>query len=77
MASAAENRRGILFMLLAMSLFVGNDVLMKLAREVYPAGQAIALRTVFATLVGFALGRVPNILRDADRAGRRVGFLHE
>lgn len=55
MASAAENRRGIVFTLLAMSLFVGNDTLMKLAREAYPAGQAIALRTVFATLVGLAL----------------------
>jgi hypothetical protein len=32
----------------AMSLFVCNDTLMKLAREVYPAGQAIALRTIFA-----------------------------
>ncbi|SEG64151.1 DMT family transporter [Bosea lathyri] len=55
MASAAENRRGILSMLLAMSLFTGNDLLMKLAREVYPAGQAIALRTIFAILAGLAL----------------------
>jgi drug/metabolite transporter (DMT)-like permease len=55
LASAAENRRGIVFTLLAVSLFVGNDTLMKLAREAYPAGQAIALRTVFATLVGLAL----------------------
>lgn len=55
MASAAENRRGIVFMLAAMSLFVINDVFMKLARETYPAGQAIALRTAFAFVVGFAL----------------------
>lgn len=55
MASAAENRRGIIFMLVAMSLFVVNDTFMKLAREVYPAGQAIALRTCFAVLVGFVL----------------------
>ena len=42
-------------MLTAMSLFVCNDALMKLAREAYPAGQAIALRTVFAMLAGLAL----------------------
>lgn len=55
MASAAENRRGIVFMLAAMSLFVVNDTLMKLAREAYPAGQAISLRTVLAVFVGLGL----------------------
>ncbi|MDR6873134.1 drug/metabolite transporter (DMT)-like permease [Bosea sp. BE125] len=55
MASVATNRRGIIAMLTAMSLFVCNDALMKLAREAYPAGQAIALRTVFAMLAGLAL----------------------
>jgi drug/metabolite transporter (DMT)-like permease len=38
-----------------MLLFVGNDTLMKLAREVYPAGQAIALRTIFAVITGLAM----------------------
>ncbi|MCO5092604.1 DMT family transporter [Bosea sp. (in: a-proteobacteria)] len=55
MASAAENRRGILFMLLAMSFYIVNDAFMKLAREVYPAGQAITLRTGFAVVIGIAL----------------------
>ena len=55
MASAAENRRGIIFMLVAMSLFVVNDVFMKLSREVYPAGQAITIRAAFAVIVGLAL----------------------
>lgn len=55
MASAAQNRRGIIAMLIAMTLFVGNDTLMKLAREVYPAGQAIALRAIFAISAGLAL----------------------
>ena len=64
MASAAENRRGIIFMLAAMSLFVINDVFMKLARETYPAGQAIALRTCFAVVVGFAL---VLLAREGDR----------
>jgi drug/metabolite transporter (DMT)-like permease len=55
LASAAENRRGIIAMVMAMSLFVCNDTLMKLAREVYPAGQAIALRTIFAVIAGFVM----------------------
>lgn len=42
-------------MLTAMSLFVSSDTLMKLAREAYPAGQALALRTVFALIAGLAL----------------------
>ncbi|WP_420100803.1 DMT family transporter [Bosea sp. (in: a-proteobacteria)] len=55
MASAADNRRGILFMLTAMTLFVCNDAFMKLAREVYPPGQALALRAVVAIVIGVAL----------------------
>ncbi|PZU88977.1 MAG: EamA family transporter [Chelatococcus sp.] len=42
-------------MLLAMSFFVSNDVLMKLAREAYPPGQAIALRTIFAVMTGIVI----------------------
>jgi drug/metabolite transporter (DMT)-like permease len=64
LASAATNRRGIIAMLTAMSLFVCNDALMKLAREAYPAGQAIALRTVFAMLAGLAL---VFAFREGDR----------
>lgn len=37
-------------MLMAMSLFCCNDALMKLAREAFPAGQAVALRTIFAII---------------------------
>ncbi len=55
MASPEQNRRGIIAMLAAMALFVCNDALMKLAREVYPAGQAITLRTGFALLSALAL----------------------
>lgn len=42
-------------MLAAMTFFVCNDALMKLAREVYPAGQAIALRTAFAVFASLGL----------------------
>ncbi|MCZ8042616.1 MAG: DMT family transporter [Beijerinckiaceae bacterium] len=55
MASPEQNRRGIIAMLAAMALFVCNDALMKLAREVYPAGQAITLRTGFAVLIALGL----------------------
>lgn len=52
MATAAQNRRGIIAMTTAMSLFCCNDALMKLAREAFPTGQAVALRTAFAIVVG-------------------------
>ncbi|KRE17374.1 hypothetical protein ASE66_30650 [Bosea sp. Root483D1] len=42
-------------MLSAMSFFCFNDALMKLAREVFPAGQALALRTIFAVVASLAL----------------------
>jgi drug/metabolite transporter (DMT)-like permease len=54
-ASPEQNRRGIVAMLAAMVLFVCNDTLMKLAREVYPVGQAITLRTAFALLASLGL----------------------
>lgn len=55
MATAAQNRRGIIAMMAAMTLFCCNDALMKLAREVFPAGQALALRTIFAMVASLAL----------------------
>lgn len=42
-------------MLVAVTLFVGNDTFMKLAREVYPPGQALSLRAIFALVIGVAL----------------------
>jgi len=55
MASAAQNQRGIAFMLAAMTVFVCNDALMKVARQVYPAGQAVALRAAFAIFAALLL----------------------
>ncbi|WID96131.1 DMT family transporter [Bosea vestrisii] len=55
MATAAQNRRGIIAMMMAMSLFCCNDALMKLAREAFPTGQAVALRTGFAIAVGLVM----------------------
>lgn len=55
LATAAQNRRGIIAMTTAMSLFCCNDALMKLAREAFPTGQAVTLRTGFAILAGLAM----------------------
>ena len=55
MATAAQNRRGIIAMLVAMSLFCVNDALMKLAREAFPTGQAVAVRSVFAIAAALAM----------------------
>lgn len=55
MATAAQNRRGIIAMTTAMSLFCCNDALMKLAREAFPTGQAVAIRTGFAITAGLIM----------------------
>jgi drug/metabolite transporter (DMT)-like permease len=55
LATAAQNRRGIIAMLTAMSLFCCNDALMKLAREAFPTGQAVTLRTGFAIVAGLVM----------------------
>lgn len=55
MATAAQNRRGIIAMTTAMSLFCCNDALMKLAREAFPTGQAVALRTCFAVVAALVM----------------------
>lgn len=70
MASAADNRRGILAMLASMALFVGNDTFLKLATAAYPPGQIMAVRSIFACAIALglviALGAGPA-LRKAMR----------
>ena len=63
MATAAQNRRGIIAMMAAMSLFCCNDALMKLAREAFPTGQAVALRTGFAIVVGLVTVAIMGDMR--------------
>jgi drug/metabolite transporter (DMT)-like permease len=53
-------------MLVAMMFFVVNDVFMKLARDVFPAGQMIALRAGFTLVLSIALVFAAG---EADRLG--------
>jgi drug/metabolite transporter (DMT)-like permease len=46
----AANRRGIIFMSLAMSVFIVNDTLIKIASETMPAGQVVGIRGMLAAL---------------------------
>jgi drug/metabolite transporter (DMT)-like permease len=66
LASSADNRRGIIAMLLAMLFFTCNDALMKLAREAFPVGQALAMRAIFAVSITLAL-----VWLSGD--GRKIG----
>lgn len=50
---ADANRRGIIAMSGAMTVFIVNDALIKLAAESLPAGQAICIRGIFATTLAF------------------------
>ncbi|MFO1149169.1 MAG: DMT family transporter [Alsobacter sp.] len=53
--SAADNRRGILALTLAMAFFVTNDTLTKLASESLPPGEIMTIRGVFASLLAMGL----------------------
>lgn len=60
-------------MLAAMALFVGNDVLIKLATVHFPVGQAIALRSLFALFASLGLVMTLGSLSDLKQlANRRV-----
>lgn len=78
----AANRRGILGMLAAMTLFSVNDALLKLASATYPPGQIMAIRGLFACLTALALvgamgelGRLKGLRspRVLIRAGLEAG----
>ena len=55
LSPAVANRRGILAMLAAMTLFTGNDTLVKLATADLPPGEIMAVRGVFAVILVLAL----------------------
>lgn len=46
----AANRRGIIFMSAAMSVFIVNDMLIKIASETMPASQVIGIRGIMASV---------------------------
>lgn len=54
-AASTDNRRGILAMLASMGLFVSNDALMKLASATFPTAQMMAVRGVFAAILGLGI----------------------
>jgi drug/metabolite transporter (DMT)-like permease len=72
LATAAQNRSGILAMVAGMALFVTNDALMKLARAAFPPGQAVALRTCFAIVIALA---IVAILGDWRKLGSGLRLL--
>ncbi|HEX2135962.1 MAG TPA: DMT family transporter, partial [Microvirga sp.] len=53
--AAVANRRGILAMLAAMTLFTGNDTLLKIATADLPPGQIMAIRGLFSIALVLAL----------------------
>lgn len=61
----AANRRGILWMVIAMTAFMGNDAMIKALGERLPAAQMIVVRGVMAisiiTLVAWRMGALPRI----------------
>jgi drug/metabolite transporter (DMT)-like permease len=54
-SSPAANRRGILAMLTAMTLYTGNDTFLKIATADFPPGQIMAVRGIFAIVLAVGL----------------------
>src|SRR5262245_31264694 len=65
--STDVNRRGIIAMSVAMTVFIVNDALIKLAAESLPAAQAICIRGIFATVLAFAAVLALGHARDLPR----------
>ena len=55
MTDYARNKRGVLYLLLAMAVFVVNDAAIKSAATAIPPGQLMLIRSLFAVPMVFAL----------------------
>jgi drug/metabolite transporter (DMT)-like permease len=66
-SSTDANRRGMIAMSVAMTVFIVNDALIKLAAESLPAAQAICVRGIFATMLAFAAVLALGHARDLRR----------
>ena len=55
MTDYARNKRGVLYLLLAMAVFVVNDMTVKMAAASMPPGQMMLVRSLFAVPMVFAL----------------------
>jgi drug/metabolite transporter (DMT)-like permease len=73
--SPAANRRGILAMIAAMTLFAANDALLKLASASLPPGEIMAVRGVFATIFTIAVVIASKQLSQARSATAPVVIL--
>jgi drug/metabolite transporter (DMT)-like permease len=72
-ALAAANRRGILCMAGAMSCFVVNDAFVKYVSQTVPIAQMVFVRSIFVTLIIFAIARAAGATsRMADAVRPRV-----
>ena len=72
-AIAAANRRGILCMAGAMTCFVVNDAFVKYVSQSVPIAQMVFVRSIFVTLIIFAIARATGATsRIADAVRPRV-----
>ena len=72
-ALAAANRRGILCMAGAMSCFVVNDAFVKYVSQTVPIAQMVFVRSIFVTLIIFAIALAAGATsRMADAVRQRV-----
>jgi drug/metabolite transporter (DMT)-like permease len=72
---SAENRRGIVAMLAAMTFFVFGDTVLKLAASTFPPGQIMAVRGAFAVLITLSFIAATKQLGELHRALSRLVLL--
>jgi drug/metabolite transporter (DMT)-like permease len=73
--SPRNNRRGIVAMLLAMSFFIANDSLLKLASATLPPGQIMAVRGFFATAIALSIVAGTGQLKSLTKLASPFGML--
>jgi drug/metabolite transporter (DMT)-like permease len=68
-STASANRRGIAAMLASMTLFTGNDTILKIATAQLPTGQIMAVRGAFAMAIVLGLILVRGEIRQLAHIG--------
>jgi drug/metabolite transporter (DMT)-like permease len=75
MASPADNRRGILAMLLSVAAFVTNDMFVRLAAATLPTGEIMVLRSIAAISLVVAIAIATGAMSQIRQLGTRFILL--
>lgn len=75
MTDPARNQRGVMYLLLAMAVFVVNDAMIKSAAATLPPGELMVIRSLFAVPMVFTLLALSGELKKLPMLWNRVVLL--